>query len=304
MVLSLLCILAGLSQAHAQQDPMYSMYMFNPMAINPAYAGSLDQMQATGLFRRQWLNFPGAPQTTTFSFHAPQKNENLGWGMSVINDRMGAMQTNAFMAAYAYHLRFKSSRLAFGLQAGLRNFSARLSELKLDPDALYDASFASNVSSWNLNFGTGVFWYSKNAYVGFSIPHLRNHILAEDPQNTTIQSRLRTHFNLTGGYVFHLNPTLALKPSLMIKQVAGAPVQVDVNANIYWLDLLGFGISYRSGAAFVAMAEVQIHQNLRLGYAYDQTVNGLSGSVGGSHELMLRADFGFNKNKTISPRYF
>lgn len=299
----ILCL--GLPLAmQAQQDPMYSMYMFNPLAINPAYAGSLDQMQATGLFRRQWVNFPGAPQTGTFTYHAPVASENMGLGFSFINDRMGDMQTNGFMGVYAFHIKFSKSRLGFGLQAGVRNFNLNLTEIKLSPDNQYDDAFANNLSLWNVNFGTGFFWYSDKWYMGFSIPHIQNNILSEQQLNTVYVARLRTHYNLTAGYVFKLSPTFKLKPSFLVKNVAGAPVQVDLNANLYWLDVLGFGLSYRTGGAVVGMAEIQLNRNFKVGYAYDQTVNGLSGSVGGSHELMIRCDFGFNKNKTVTPRYF
>jgi type IX secretion system PorP/SprF family membrane protein len=299
----IICLLMS-GFARAQQDPMYSMYMFNPMAINPAYTGTLDQMQVIALYRRQWLDFPGAPKTRTITFHGPVRNENMGIGLSLINDRIGKMNTSGFMATYAYQLRFERSRLAFGLQAGVRNFSVNLNEILLSPDKAYDESFANAVSQWSLNFGTGVFWYGKNGYVGLSIPHMRNTVLGDDLVNTIDPARLRTHYNLTGGYVFSLNPTFKLKPSIMIKTVTGSPVQIDLNANLYWLDVVALGASYRSGNAMVWMAEVQANQYLRIGYAFDQTINGLRGSVGGSHEIMVRCDMGFNKNKTVTPRYF
>lgn len=299
----IICLLMS-GFARAQQDPMYSMYMFNPMAINPAYTGTLDQMQVIALYRRQWIDFPGAPQTGTITFHGPVQNENMGLGLSLVTDRIGEMNTTGIMGTYAYQLRFKKSRLAFGLQAGARNFRINLNEIILSPDNAYDESFANAVSQWNLNFGTGVFWYGKNGYLGFSIPHMRNTILADKDLFAIDPARLRTHYNLTGGYVFSLNPTFKLKPSAMIKAVTGAPVQIDLNANLYWLDIVAIGASYRSGNALVWLAEVQANQYLRIGYAFDQTINGLRGSVGGSHEIMVRCDMGFNKNKTVTPRYF
>ncbi len=299
----LICLMLG-GLVRAQQDPMYSMYMFNPMAINPAYTGTLDQMQVVALYRRQWMDFPGAPQTGTITFHGPIVDENMGLGLSFISDRIGKMNTSGLMGAYAYQLRFKKSRLAMGLQIGVRNFRANLTEIMLSPDNAYDESFANAVSQWNMNFGAGVFWYGKNAYLGLSIPHMRNTILADKDLFAIDPARLRTHYNLTGGYVFSLSPTFKLKPSAMMKVVSGAPVQFDINTNLYWLDVIAIGASYRSGNALVWLAEVQANQYLRIGYAFDQTINGLRGTVGGSHEIMVRCDMGFNKNKTVTPRYF
>jgi type IX secretion system PorP/SprF family membrane protein len=289
----------------AQQDPMYSMYMFNHMAINPAYAGSLDHMQAVGLFRRQWLDFPGSPRTANITVHAPMKNEHVGLGVSFVNDQVGAIATNSFSAAYAYHLKFNKSRLSFGIQAGARNFSLDLASIKLSPDqGGLDDAFQGNISQWSLGFGAGAFWYSDKWYVSLGVPNLRNNIISNQQFNTVYVARYRTHMNLSAGYVFKLSPVFKLKPSFMVKQVAGAPMQFDLNANIYWLDVIGFGLSYRSGDAVVGLLEIQLNRNFRLGYAYDQTINKLSGYVGGTHEIMLRTDLGFNKNKTITPRYF
>ena len=108
----IVCLLFA-SQAKAQQDPRYSMYMFNAMSFNPAYAGSLDEVAATMLYRKQWLNFPGAPQTASFNMHAPIKNENMGLGLSFLNDKAGAISQNYLNLAYSYHLKFKTSRLSF-----------------------------------------------------------------------------------------------------------------------------------------------------------------------------------------------
>jgi len=299
-----LILLCSAVRSSAQQDPMYSMYMFNLMAVNPAYAGSTDNIVATGLFRRQWLNFPGSPTTATFNLHAPMRNENVGLGMSFINDQFGEIATNGFMGAYAYHLKFKKSRLSLGLQAGVRNFSINLTDVKLSPDQEFDASFASNISQWSVNFGTGLFWYSDKSYFGLSVPHIRNNILSNQEVNPVFIARSRTHGNMIAGHVFKLSPAFRLKPSMLMKFATGAPVQFDINANLYWLEILGIGVSYRSLSSMNFIMEVQINRNLRFGYAFDQTVGRLSGSTGGSHELMLRADFGFNKNKTITPRYF
>ena len=40
--------------SRAQQDPMYSMYMWNMLSVQPGYAGSADVLNATALSRVQW----------------------------------------------------------------------------------------------------------------------------------------------------------------------------------------------------------------------------------------------------------
>jgi type IX secretion system PorP/SprF family membrane protein len=289
----------------AQQDPMYSMYMFNPLSINPAYAGSTKQMQIVGVFRKQWMSIPGAPQTSTLTFHSPLKNEKMGLGFSFISDRIGEMQTTGFQFTYAYKLKLKESILSFGLQAGVRNFISNLSDVQLAPVSQYDAAFSSNSSVWSFNYGAGVFWYGKKWFASFSIPHLRNNILNDQNVfNPTDLARLRTHYNLYGGYVFQLNDDFKIKPSLMIKNVTGSPLQIDINSNVYWKENYGLGLSYRTNSAVVILAEAKVSKNFHVGYAFDINVNGLSRNTGGAHELMIRYDFQDGKNKVFTERDF
>lgn len=299
-----IALLMSSNRLFAQQDPHYSMYMFNPLTLNPAYAGSLDQASAIGLFRKQWLNFPGAPQSAAFSFHSPLRNKNVGLGFQFINDQHGIIKTNGFNGIYAYHLKFNNSRLSMAVQAGANNFTANLTSVLLDPNNEFDPAFAQNISQWDFNAGAGLFWYSDKFFVGASVPHIANNILSANELNNINVARQRTHAFLTGGYVFTLNPVWKLKPSTLIKYAVGAPLQMDINLNAYFLDVVGLGVSYRTQDAIVAMLEVLATKQLRFGYAFDQTISKLRGYTGSSHELLVRYDFGFNKTRTITPRFF
>ena len=285
----------------AQQDASYSMYMFNPVSINPAYVGSTEQMQAIGMFRKQWLRMPGAPQTSSLTFHGPLKNEHLGAGLSFVNDKVGDIQTTGMMGNFSYALKLKNSKLAFGIQAGVRNYNVNLSQMQLSQDYVFDQAFANAVSSWTFNVGSGLFWYSDKWYVGLSIPHLRNTLFQKE---TTSDARLKTHYFLNGGYVFATGDNIKIKPSVLVKSVGGAPLQIDLNTNVYWKDLLGVGISYRSKAVLAFMAEVKLNKNFRLAYAFDQSVNNLAGNVGATHEIIIRTDFLLNPSRSFTLRDF
>jgi hypothetical protein len=43
------------SKLVAQQDPQYNLYQFNPLIINPAYAGARDGIVGTASIRNQWV---------------------------------------------------------------------------------------------------------------------------------------------------------------------------------------------------------------------------------------------------------
>src|SRR5574343_1772642 len=103
----------------AQQDPMFSQYLFNILSINPAYAGSADRLSAVAIHRSQWVGFEGAPITQTITAHAPLRYEALSVGGTIINDKNGPVSQTAVFADISYRLHFAKSKLAFGLKTGL-----------------------------------------------------------------------------------------------------------------------------------------------------------------------------------------
>ena len=289
------------SKAKAQQQVMFTQYMFNGLAINPAYAGSHDHASATFLAREQWVGLDGAPASQTFSLHSPiNASGSASLGGLVIHDKIGVTnQTTAYLA-YAYRIRFEgSARLAFGLQAGFSNYNSRLSQISTT-----DPTFASGDININRpNFGAGIYFNTNRFYAGVSVPQMVRSRL--DVNNTDSDSRLERHYFATAGYVFDLNQDLKLKPNLLIKYVENAPVEFDINANLLIKELVWVGLSYRSFDSFDALFQIQVSKQFQFGYSYDfATTTDLRRVNSGSHEIMLQYNFVFGKKRIISPRYF
>ena len=121
IILSFL-LLASFFQAQAQQDALYSQYMFNTMAINPAYAGSRNVTSATALYRSQWVGIAGAPETATFSIDAPINNKRGGIGFQAYSDKVGIIKNNGAALSYAYRIRMDKATLSFGMQGGIKQY--------------------------------------------------------------------------------------------------------------------------------------------------------------------------------------
>ena len=296
-----LLLLISIQQAKAQQQVMFTQYMFNGLAINPAYAGSHDHITATFLAREQWVGLEGAPASQTFSIHSPfNASGSANLGALLIHDKIGVTnQTTAYMA-FAYRIRFEgSARLAFGLQGGISNYNSRFSEI-----SNVDPVFANaDVNINRANFGAGLYFNTSRLYLGFSVPQLVRSRL--DVNNSDSDSRLERHYFIQAGYLFDLNRDLKFKPNLLIKYVENAPVEFDVNANFLIKDLIWLGLSYRSFDSFDALIQVQLSKQLALGYSYDfATTTDLRRVNAGSHEFLIQYSFVFGKKKIISPRYF
>ena len=297
-----LVILAGRTDLLAQQDPMYSQYMFNTLAFNPAYAGSADVFTIMALSRHQWVGFDGAPSTQTFLAHSPLRNQNLALGLTAMTDRVGpARQTGAFLDL-AYRIRTGAdTRLSFGLKGGVNSFQADLANLAtVNPDQAN-----VNVQGRMMpNFGFGLYWHAPRYYVGLSAPKLlENELVPASNGVITTSSEVR-HFFLMGGYVLDLGRDLKFKPSFMTRVVKGAPLSVDLNASFLLRERIWFGALYRLGNAFGLFGQYQVNDQLRIGYAFDLTTTKLGAYNAGTHEVMLSYDLRFIKGRTISPRYF
>lgn len=298
-------ILVSVRDVKAQQDAMYSQYMFNTLAVNPAYAGSRDVISATALHRSQWIGIEGAPRTSTFSIDAPINNKKIGLGLQVFNDRLGITNTTGAFGVYAYRIRLNKGTLAFGVQGGVSNYRADFTSVALNTGSSYDIAFSQNINKMLPNFGTGIYYNSDRFYIGLSAPQLLKNKysdLAVKADNS--YSGQAIHLFLATGYVFPLNEDLNLKPSVLIKGVQGSPIEADLNATLWIRDVIAFGVQYRTRADIAALFELQISPQIRLGYAYDRSTTSLVQFNSGSHEIMLRYEFGFPKDKILSPRYF
>ena len=110
----------------------YGQYMFNGLAINPAYAGSREVLTVTALFRKQWLGLPGSPTTLTVAAHGTSKNKKNNLGLLLVNDRIGAQVQDHLQAMYAYRFDFLKGKLAFGLQGGISLLRTNYGDLYLE----------------------------------------------------------------------------------------------------------------------------------------------------------------------------
>ena len=292
--------LASTAELHAQQQVMFTQYMFNSLAINPAYAGSHETFSATALVREQWSGLDGAPSTQTFSVHAPFRQQKMGLGFLFLHDKIGVTDQTGAYFSYAYKIEFTNNgKLSFGLQGGFTNFNAKFSKVSST-----DPTFAGNdVTEWQPNAGAGLFYSTERFYAGFSVPQL---IETEfDRSNQDSDSRLVRHYFTSMGYVFDLNADLKLKPNLLVKYVKGAPVELDVNANLLIKETVWVGFSWRSFDSIDAILQLQVSPRLQVGYGYDfATQSDLRRVNSGSHELMINYRIPNAHDRVVTPRYF
>ncbi|MCX6200394.1 MAG: type IX secretion system membrane protein PorP/SprF [Bacteroidetes bacterium] len=292
----------------AQQDAEYSMYRFNGLYINPAYAGSHDVMNTMAIYRAQWVKMPGMPQSGSFAIHSPLKNDKIGVGMIYSYDRIGVMQTHSVNADFAYRIpigKKKKVRLCIGISAGVTNYRSNLNDVATaEPN---DPNFAGNdINRWVPNVGFGIYAYSDKFFVGVSLPHiLANKLNGGNSAFSLSTNVARQYYHLlfTGGYVFSIGKKVKFVPSVLMKYVpVHAPITFDFNVAFIFVDRIWLGAGYRLNDSYSFMLAANVTKQLRIGYCYDLTVSSLNKYTSGTHEVMASFDFDFSKAKIVSPR--
>lgn len=298
----LLTITLGYFNSMAQQDPMYTHYMFNTLSINPAYAGSREALNVSGLLRAQWVGIKGAPMTQTAYIHSPIFNYSMGLGLSVVNDKIGPINQTVIYGDYSYTVKLtETQKLSFGLKGGFNYMTGSLTSLETIQSN--DQAFNQDVSSRLLpNFGFGVYYHSDYWYLGASTPKLIENKIV---QNTDLKaSKEQRHYFIIGGAVINLGDAFKFKPSTCIKMTQGAPLAWDVSGMIMFREKLWLGGAYRWDDSFSFILQIQATDQLSIGYSYDINTSNLRKYNYGSHEIYISYDFVFKRDRIMSPRYF
>lgn len=283
-------VLSGcLFPAFGQQKAMYTQYMFNTLAINPAYASIDESLTLTALLRHQWVGFKGAPSTQTISIHSPVGESNTFLGALLINDQIGEVikETGVYFTISQRVEIGAESYLAVGINGGASSFRADYSEnFAQSPESVNDPTF-NNSNNIRGNFGLGFMFFSSKYYVGLSSPHFYNKDFSSLNQKV-VSGSVKPHYLIQGGALYPLGYDFKFKPNLLIKYVNGSPVQLDLNANILIKETLWLGASCRSFDSFDILASIYITPDLQVGYSYDFTHTQLATIQKGSHEIMLK----------------
>jgi len=301
VTMAIILMISGIRIGWSQQDPMFTQYMFNMMSINPAYAGSLEATNFQALYRLQWLGVEGAPRTLTLSAHAPISGKNMGWGITLYNDRIGPLNLSMVYGNYAYQLILNSATLAFGIKAGLGMYSANLSALDPhDPDRTL-VDFRRKILP---NVGVGVFYFNDTYYLGLSVPRIiKNHLTVDNLDYGDV----KRHYFLAGGYVWNVGTykNHALKTSFMLRGTEGAPLSFDLTGVFYFNEKLGLGLTYRHKAALTGILQYYISPRFYLGFSYDYATTRLRYVNSGTYEFLLSYDIRNNRMTRIyHPRFF
>ncbi|PCJ26179.1 MAG: hypothetical protein COA97_06430 [Flavobacteriales bacterium] len=303
-ILLIIVLFTGMLQSFGQQDPQYSLYMFNPLGVNPGYAGSREVLSTVLVHRSQWMGIEGAPTTQVLAINTPLKNKRMGVGLQFVNDEIGPHTTQNLSASYAYRIKIGRGKLAFGLRAGIINYNYNWNKIEyIDQEDVIPETAPESFMRPNFDFG--LYYNTRTFYMGMAVDHINTAQFNLLSNQDTIYSAARAYANLkiTIGKAFVLNDNLVLKTSFLLRGTRSAG-NLDINTSLLIKNRILFGISLRTSDALVLMTEINLSKNLRMGIAYDVDGSGIAKSTSGSLEVFVGYDIGLFKSKVVSPRYF
>ncbi len=277
--------------ATGQQTPMYTQYMLNDLAYNPAIAGTKEYYQAKSNNRYQWIGITDAPRTYILSIYGPHRTLDMGFGGIVFNDVTGPTSKIGLYGVYAYNVRIKDDlRFSSGLSLGLLQYKVDGSKITLhqegDPSLAHEM-YVDYLPDANL----GLYLYAQKYTVGLSVVQLfPANIKFKELEHYGV-NRLKQHIMATGSYAFNLNNDFVIEPLLMIKFVSPVPIQLDINARIIYRNMFWGGLGVRTKDAASVLIGYNYQDQLIFGYSYDITFTELRKYSSGTHELMIGARF-------------
>lgn len=258
-------ILLTSSSIFAQQESLFTFYRSNMNIVNPAYAGVDNEIVVKSAIRSQWTGIPDAPETKTVSFGTPLI-KNIGFGATVVNDKTFIENQTFLGFDFSYKLKMnETADLYLGIKAGGNFYEVNTSGIETY-NIISDPALGS-LSHFNPNVGVGALLKNEKWYASLSIPRLLNTTRARNEAGYAMTDLDRPHVYLSGGFDHPIDETLTFKPSVMLRYVQGAPVSLDLNANLQIYSNLELGVMYRIDRAYAAMGTLKLGKHFAVGLA-------------------------------------
>jgi type IX secretion system PorP/SprF family membrane protein len=302
-LISIICIFILPAYSYGQLYSMSDHYVYNSLAINPAYAGSHNALSTIFGYRTCLNSFEGAPSTMTLSVHSSLNNDKIGMGLFVMDDKYGISNEMSFIGNYAYRMNIGYGKLALGIGLGMIVNKTQWNALEArDAD---DELLAENNSAGTLpDFSLGMYYSTNKYFIGLSLPLFLSHEYSSQTEKYTIKNDFKEYnYFFNTGYIFDINQNIKFFPSFLIRYNQGNAPQVDLTSQFIFKDIVWIGAQYRSRNVLVGMLQCQITKQIRVAYSYDYSVGRSDRYKFSSHEIMFNYVLA-HKVVVESPRHF
>lgn len=282
----------------AQQIPLIDHYSINPYLVNPAMAGNTGN-KAMLLYRSQWADVEGAPESILFTLDGKTNEDKVGLGLLVFRDMVNVVGKTGAYGSYAYHLKSGEDHLiSFGMSFGVIQNKLLFDRIKeTDPVEITLLNVAKDETKFDANAGVN---YSFKAFnIGIAAQQLfLNTLDISDNQNQADYTfRYNRHYLATASYAFALNDKYKLVPTIQGRMAKYTQPQFDGNILFKAKDFFWIGAGYRTVYGVNAMIGGAPAKKLQLSYSYNYSTGNLTSLSRNAHEVMASYQLGRNDLK-------
>jgi type IX secretion system PorP/SprF family membrane protein len=292
----------------AQQEDAFAQFMYYKQAINPANTGSIPGISITGLVRNQWIGLNGAPKWQSLLFSMPLLNNRVGVGGNIYRHTIGITRITGLDGSYAYRIAVPRGYLSLGLQTSLRFMQQNFGLVTGTQPIEQDESIPSGLQSKYLpNFGAGIYYETKRAYAGISVPRLlRTNIdFSDKGQLVTKETQ---HYYFMAGVTIPLGEAWELNPQTLWRYLPNAPFDADINLSAIFKRKISGGVSYRMGSeTAILFTGLQLGEHIHLGMAFETSFTDIQKYNSGTAEVVLRYFLASKKGENaevVTPRFY
>lgn len=284
--------------------PVFTQYLAdNDFVISPTYAGIGDNLKIRANGLTQWVGIKNAPDNQ--SVYADFRiSDRSGVGISAYNDKNGNTRQKGVKFSFAHHLTLDSKSkqfLSFGISYNINSFRIDIENFNTTHDIpIIDPSITDDRSVSNNNFDVGMLYRWKAFYLSLNA----NNIMQKDlDQYTGVEPNQLLNYQLYTGFVIksNQNKDVEFEPSIFY-QMFDSDKRSSTDINFKYRKFNRQGDYYFIGGSYRFLND-QFLKPLNVGpmagitfnklffaYAYQFTVNDLSGFNSGTHMVTIGLD--------------
>jgi len=272
--------LPGFSQSNIR----INNYWENTYYINPASIYGEYNFVLSGVGRKQWINFPGAPQTffTTFTAYSDHLNTQLG--LKFFSDKIGYTSLKNLSLSYSYSVKLDDAhKLNLGVSGNVQDVLYDMNEA--NTETIGDpVVYANQNKMTNFNADVGFELVGRYFLIGASSQNLLS-LFNEDNKLQTNTSFLYGSYNMLSEQPVRLRTGITFIKNEALNQL-------EFNLSSYFSfhrhpDLFQLGALYRTNNEIAALFSIDLISSVRLAYSYDFFIGDIRRSSYGSQEIML-----------------
>jgi type IX secretion system PorP/SprF family membrane protein len=282
--------------SQSQQLPHYTQFRAFSIAINPA-TGAQRYFDFRTNYRKQWVKFDGAPTTQAIQLTSRVAKGKMTLGLGYISDITGPTQRNFHNFTYAFNIRMPDVEISMGIAANYTLYTINYNKLLFEKPADNVLHSAPSAQASKFNMGAGVRIHNDRFHIGISALQLIGGASTlNEPPNKKTTVRYIGHNYLTVGYNWSSNSDYIWENSIIAAMVEAAPLYVEYNLRMHYMQKMFFSISGRRGDAICVGGGYTHKKQLQIGYTYDMGLSKLNSFHQNTHEITLVYSTNFTKD--------